>query len=349
MIAAAAAAPLVVGRISVADAEPTSSSTPVAKRNTASVERRDITATTSFDGTVDYREHRTLSVPPGSEVAQRTITDVVDLGNEVDEGAVVYELDGHPTVVIQGDVPMHRALSERSADGPDVRQLERFLVGAGFDPDGELTVDEEFTWKTAELVEAWEETIGVEPDGVVDQWQVVFLPGPAIVTDVLASVGQSVAVGGPLLEMALPDSGRVFDALVPLSEQEDLEPGTDVTVHVAGADVRGTIESVLPATVVGSAAGPDAEPMAIIRASLGPVDIPQVTATADMSVTETLAGGVLVVPVAALVTLAEGGYAVELLTETGTRLVGVTPGHFGDGVVEIEGESIDEGAEVVVP
>jgi hypothetical protein len=53
---------------------------------------------------------------------------------------------------------------------------------------------------------------------------------------------------------------------------------------------------------------------------------------------------VLAVPVGALVALSEGGYAVQL---TGNRLVAVETGMFAKGMVEVTGDGIAEGDEVV--
>ena len=58
---------------------------------------------------------------------------------------------------------------------------------------------------------------------------------------------------------------------------------------------------------------------------------------------------VLTVPVAALLALAEGGYAVEVVSDNQRQLVGVTTGLFAEGQVEITGNGITEGTVVVVP
>jgi hypothetical protein len=59
--------------------------------------------------------------------------------------------------------------------------------------------------------------------------------------------------------------------------------------------------------------------------------------------------GALAVPVQALLSLTEGGYALERRLDDGTtELVGVTIGAFADGWVEVQGE-IAEGDEVVTP
>ena len=58
---------------------------------------------------------------------------------------------------------------------------------------------------------------------------------------------------------------------------------------------------------------------------------------------------VIAVPVAALLALAEGGYAVEVDAGGGaTRLVAVEPGFFADGLVEVSG-GLEPGDRVVVP
>jgi hypothetical protein len=56
------------------------------------------------------------------------------------------------------------------------------------------------------------------------------------------------------------------------------------------------------------------------------------------------------VPTRALVSLSEGGFAVEVRTPDGsTRLVGVELGVFDDGVVEVIAGDVTPGDDVVVP
>jgi multidrug efflux pump subunit AcrA (membrane-fusion protein) len=60
--------------------------------------------------------------------------------------------------------------------------------------------------------------------------------------------------------------------------------------------------------------------------------------------------GVLAVPVAALLALAEGGYGVQVVGSDGTtKIVAVEVGLFADGQVEISGAGIAEGTKVGVP
>jgi multidrug efflux pump subunit AcrA (membrane-fusion protein) len=72
-------------------------------------------------------------------------------------------------------------------------------------------------------------------------------------------------------------------------------------------------------------------------------------APVDVRVVSDTAEDVLAVPVTALLALAEGGYAVEVVDADGsTRLVGVEPGFFAEGLVEVTGD-VAEGDLVVVP
>jgi hypothetical protein len=59
--------------------------------------------------------------------------------------------------------------------------------------------------------------------------------------------------------------------------------------------------------------------------------------------------GVLAVPINALLTLAEGGDAVEVVEGGSRRLVGVQTGLFSSTMVEISGPGIAEGTLVEVP
>ena len=71
-------------------------------------------------------------------------------------------------------------------------------------------------------------------------------------------------------------------------------------------------------------------------------------APVDVFVTSEVSENVLYVPVNALVALAEGGYAVEVLSSGEQIYISVEIGVFTDGFVEIVG-NIEEGQEVIVP
>jgi peptidoglycan hydrolase-like protein with peptidoglycan-binding domain/biotin carboxyl carrier protein len=124
--------------------------------------------------------------------------------------------------VDQAQLAVDAVLSEASAAGPgyDVRQLEEALVALGHDPDGTVTVDDEFASATREMVKVWQEDIGAKADGVVDCGEVVFLPGPAQVLDVLAPLGSHAGGGVVHVATGSPASGadvrQLEEALIAL-------------------------------------------------------------------------------------------------------------------------------------
>ncbi len=131
-----------------------------------------------------------------------TVTDFVEAGTSLEQGDIVYRVNGEPVVVMYGDVPAYRSLKDLRTDnmtGADVLQLEESLVALGYDPDGLASVDEEFTDYTETLVELWQADIGAVEDGVVDLGEVIFIPGPVDVLTVSAAVGDQLSPGRALL------------------------------------------------------------------------------------------------------------------------------------------------------
>jgi multidrug efflux pump subunit AcrA (membrane-fusion protein) len=58
---------------------------------------------------------------------------------------------------------------------------------------------------------------------------------------------------------------------------------------------------------------------------------------------------VLTVPVTALLALTEGGFGVELVDRTGSRVVAVETGMFANGRVEVRSRDLRPGMAVGVP
>jgi peptidoglycan hydrolase-like protein with peptidoglycan-binding domain len=143
------------------------------------------------------------------------VTDIVAVGETVEQGDVLYRVNGDPVVVMYGDVPAYRTLLDTSDNmtGDDVLQLEEALVALGYDPDGLASVDEEFTGYTATMVERWQEDLGVEEDGAVELGDVVFIPGPGEVLDVAAAVAQPVSAGHAVATITSGDALAGDDVL----------------------------------------------------------------------------------------------------------------------------------------
>ena len=72
-------------------------------------------------------------------------------------------------------------------------------------------------------------------------------------------------------------------------------------------------------------------------------------ASIDVAFTASRRENVLTVPVAALLALAEGGYGVEVVDGSATRIVAVRTGLFARGRVEVSGGGLAEGMTVGMP
>lgn len=134
-----------------------------------------------------------------------TVTSVMEAGSTVSQGDVLFEVDGEPVIALFGDVPAYRALRDASDNlvGADVAQLELALDALGFN-DIDVSIDDEFTDFTEQMVEAWQEASGAEVDGVVDLGEVVFIPMEAEIASVEITVGDVINNGS--LVMTLPGS-----------------------------------------------------------------------------------------------------------------------------------------------
>ncbi len=355
-------------------------------------------------------------------------------GTIIESGDVISRVDEIPTVALEGDLPMYRTL-RNGVEGTDVQQLEQALVNLGFDPDGTVTIDDEFTSVTESMVDRWQESLGVEETGRISVGDIIFASLPAQVVSLQSAVGANVSSGTPILitsggaflygpdvrqlEQALMDLGYspgMFDGVYDIDTATAVSAWTSEEGH--GKDGRLPVGSVVfndgdlrigeVLADVGAAVGPTspvisaADVETIVRLDLpaedqgllsvgsnvvivmpdrsetvGTVTFVSSVATGggpgnpatfaveialdDLSVAEGLdqapvdvravseaVENVLAVPVSALLALAEGGYAVELVDGTGTTLVSVDPGFFADGWVEITG-NVQVGDVVVVP
>lgn len=334
------------------------SSGPVA---TETVARDTIAETEAFDGTLTHGEPFTVRIagaaatgePSTSSTAgSGTITRLAGAGTEVGRGTELYRVDEQPTVALIGDIPMYRDL--RSGDtGPDVRQLERNLKRLGY---GGFTVDNEFTSSTADAVYRWQQDLGTDVTGAVLVSDIVFVPAVGRVDTVHLDVGDRVQAGAEVLD--LTGAEDVASLEVEVGDRDLFAVGTTVTLVLAdGEEVRGDVtrSDVVAVDAEGAAGG---------SASTSPADdaITEVEVTLKENVDEGLAGSpvdvvvdietrenVLVVPVTALLALAEGGYGLEVVGDDGTTaIVAVDAGIFAGGLVEVSGAGIAEGTVVGV-
>jgi peptidoglycan hydrolase-like protein with peptidoglycan-binding domain len=322
----------------------TKATTPAAPVATATVQRQDLSGQTKVDGTLGYAGSASVQSPLSGR-----ITWLPKVGAVIRRGGTLLAVDNTPVQLFYGAKPAWRDLSTGVEDGPDVRQLEQNLAALGYDPDRQMTIDDHYTWATATAVKRWQKARGLDQTGVFTTGMpVVFLPWPARVQTLSASVGGSAAPGGPVYAV----TSNVHQVTVDLdvSQQGYVKAGDRIQVVLPdGRRVKGRIGEVgRVAETQGS--GPDQTTTIPVTVTLDNPDaggrLDQ--APVDVYVTTQTRRGVLAVPVTALLALKEGGYAVETVDEAGQHhLVAVRLGIFSDGMVEVAGSGLRVGAKVV--
>jgi peptidoglycan hydrolase-like protein with peptidoglycan-binding domain len=315
---------------------------------TATVERRDLVQHETVDGTLGYDDAEALYAP-----AMGTVTALREPGTVVRRGQALYWLNGKPVTLMYGAMPMHRPLDASSDDGNDIRELERNLVELGYDPDGDVEIDREWDWATTAAVKRWQEDTGLEETGAVELGQIVFLPGPRRIGELQATVGAPLQPGSEVLETT--STTRVVTIDLDATQQSLVSEGDPVIVELPdGRTIDGTITSVgqVAESETDPQTGEQGDPTIPVEVRLargaktGSLD----QAPVDVSLQKDRVEDAFTVPVGALLALAEGGYAVEVVEPGGsTHLVRVEPGMYADGMVEITGKGIDDGTKVVIP
>ena len=290
--------------------------------------------------------------------ASGTVTWLPAVGQVIDQGQALYQVDGAPVVLLYGSSPTWRALPPGPAaagpTGKDVAQLNHDLVALGYVAGTAVeSAWNRFTAATTAGVKKLQARLGVSQSGRLGLGDVVFLPTAARVTALRAGLGAPAT--GPILEAS--STTPAVTVALPADRQSEVKAGDRVTITLpAGRTTPGTIASV--GTVAATASdnpggaggsGPTvtvairpSDPAAIGGLDLAPVLVAITTATVDDA---------LAVPVTALLAR-PGGYAVEIVEPDAThRLVPVVPGLFDDttGLVQVTGPGLAVGQHVVVP
>jgi hypothetical protein len=188
----------------------------------------------------------------------------------------------------------------------------------------------------------------------------VFEPGPVRVTSVTPELGASVTPG-PVL--AVTSTRSQVKIALSAAQQSSVKVGDRVSITLPNQQTTpGVVSSVGtvakgPASNVGGGGGGEngeeggptievdvtpSEPQAIGHLDEAPVSVSITT----QSVPEALA-----VPIDALLALAGGGYALEVVEGGAHHLEAVTLGLFDDaeGLVQVSGSGVSAGQHVVVP
>jgi hypothetical protein len=190
LIAAAVVVVLIVHSNSGTTSGSSGSSSSSTIGGSATVRRRTLVATDTESGTLSYAGAQTVYNRLGG-----TVTWLPPVGRTIKPGGVLYRVDGQPVILMSGSSPAYRTLSAADADGYDVLELNRNLKRFGFDAT-EITVDDVWQPATSLGVEELQESLGQAPTGSLTLGQMVFLPGPQLVSALDTTVGSTGAGGG---------------------------------------------------------------------------------------------------------------------------------------------------------
>jgi peptidoglycan hydrolase-like protein with peptidoglycan-binding domain len=328
---------------------------PAARVTTAAVVRTDLTSTTQVTGTLGFAG--SVTVYGNTSGAQFTWVPLP--GQVIRRGQRLYEVDGRAVPLLFGRRPEWRTLSVGVLPGPDVAQLEANLVRLGYADRSVLTIDRHYTWQTAAALRRWQAAVGVTVTGTLAPGDVAYAPGPLRVTQVAAKLGGTPQPGQPVASGTT--TVRQVTAQLPVTLEYLVHAGDPVTVTLpdGSSTARGVVTSVGHVATVASASndqgpgggGPPQPATITLRVRLhnpragGAVDAAPVT----VNITSARASNVLAVPVSALVALAGGGYAVEVIEGPSRRLVPVRTGLFANTRVQVSGRGLAPGKRVQVP
>jgi hypothetical protein len=321
--------------------------------NTGKVERGKLSAMVSLDGTLTYRARSDGSPYYAINQAGGIYTELPDAGDKVACGDVFYRVDDEPVLLLCGTVPAYRDLTEGD-EGKDVRQLNRSLHELGYDADAGVDPDgEQFTWQTAEALEALQHDKGLAETGELGVDDAIFLPRSARIAKVTGELGGSARPGTPVAQA----TSDTLDVQVDLdaSQQGEVKKGDRARITLPGnKSVTGKVERL--GRVAQAPAGQDDTVGAATIPAYITLDKPKKASGLDkapvqVDITTKGVESTLSVPVTALVGKSGGGFAVEVVRAGGPgELVAVELGLFDTAIgrVEVEGD-LDEGDQVVVP
>jgi Putative peptidoglycan binding domain len=283
--------------------------------------------------------------------AAAAFTMLPSAGTVVRRGEALYAVDGQAVLLLYGHVTAWRAFRSGMAPGRDVAELNANLSALGY---GSSLAGDSFTAATRAAIVALQAAHGLSPSGVLLLGSVVFRPGPVRVTSVTPTLGQAVQAG-PVLSVS---STRHQVAIkLDAAQQAQVKVGDPVSITLPdNGTTPGRVVSVgKVASSSSDSSGSDSSTPTIDvsvrllhQAAAGQL----VQAPVSVSITTASVKDALVVPVNALLALAGGGYAIEVVDGAGVhRLVAVTLGLFDDaeGLVQVSGSGVKAGQRVVVP
>ena len=311
----------------------------------AKVEKGDLSATSQETGKLGYAGSYAVV-----NQASGTATGLPSIGDVISAGKPLYQVDNQPVILLRGAyVPVYRTLT-RGMKGLDVRQLNAALVELKYATTDQVDpASVSFGSGTYSALWRFQKAVGIKTSGKLTLGQVIFMPVPELrITKVDATRGATVNPGQTVVEGSSTD--RQATLTLNASRQSDVKAGDKVTVTMPnGKTTPGEVSVVgKVATVVGNDTTIDVLVKLLRPEDTGNLD----QAPVQIAIVSDTAKNVFSVPVNALLALAGGGYAVEVVDAAGTHtLIRVEPGLIDDseGRVEVSGAGLAEGQDVVVP
>jgi len=325
-----------------------------ARTSTATVSRRSLTSQVNVNATLGYAgSYAVVDQLPG------TITALPAVGRIAQEGDALFRVDGSPVVLLYGSIPAYRSLSE-GMTGADVRQLNADLVALRYATRSELdSTSTKFSFATLVALEKLQAALGATKTGSLAFGTAVFLPTAVRVT------GQTVTPGSPaqpgMAVLSASSTARQVVIQLDAAQQSEVKVGDQVLITLPENSTTSGVVSFVGTVATSSSSsdqngpgsGSSSPTVEVHVRPLHPADTGRLDqAPVTVAITTGSVQGALVVPVNALLALAGGGYAVEVVSPSGSHsLVQVQLGLFddADGLVQVTGSGLADGQKVVVP
>ncbi|WP_433789853.1 efflux RND transporter periplasmic adaptor subunit [Actinoplanes sp. CA-252034] len=344
---------------------------PSAAAATAKLERRDLNTSKTIPGTIGYGNPRAVE---GHKEA--TVTWLPAPGASIKRGQQLYRADDRPVTLFYGGMPLYRSIEGKGLVGRDVQIVADNLGKLGYSlgyrpragewvtpvsppassaspapsspppPPPSVRVKKDEGVLTAAMITAikkWQRDVGLPETGAIAVGDVEVLSGAVRVESVAVQPGAP--ANGPL--MSVTPTRKVITVAATLTDAASIERGAAVTVILPDStEIPARVLSVGRTLAAPEGSVGDSTPQLTVTVT---VDDPATLAKLDSAeVTVGFTGkareDVLAAPVEALIALSEGGYAVQ----TPAGLVAVTTGMFAQGWVEVTGDGLAEGTDVVV-
>jgi hypothetical protein len=318
----------------------------------ATITSRPLTSQTQVSATLGYAGNYTVI-----NQMQGTITSLPAVGQIVRQGQTLYHVNGLPVMLLYGSAPAYRTLSE-GLTGADVQELNADLVALGDATTAQIVPSSDyFGTATAAALENLQAALGLAQSGILTLGQAIILPNAVRITSISGNLGGPEQPGQPILQAT--STSRQVTINLDAAQQSRVKVGDHVTITLPdNRTTPGVVSSVgtvatTPASSQGSSPGSSTPTVTV---TVRPTD-PSATGSLDqapvqVAITTASVNDALVVPVAALLALSNGGYAVEVADPAGLRrIVPVSIGLFddADGLVQVSASGLAARQRVVVP